>query len=85
VTDSGGVQKEAYFLKKPCITVYESSEWVETVEDGWNFIASPTNRTEIIEAVSHFQPTSKQKHHFGDGKASEKIAKIINEFEKSGR
>jgi UDP-GlcNAc3NAcA epimerase len=71
LTDSGGLQKEAFFLKKPCITLREETEWIETLEDNWNFIVG-TDVTKILEKVnvSHF---GAQKDFFGDGKAAEKI------------
>ncbi len=71
LTDSGGLQKEAFFLKKPCITLREETEWVETLEDNWNFVVG-TDEAKILEKVnvSHF---GKQKDSFGDGKAAEKI------------
>ncbi|MEW6096332.1 MAG: UDP-N-acetylglucosamine 2-epimerase (non-hydrolyzing) [bacterium] len=79
LTDSGGVQKEAYFFKVPCITLRENTEWVETVKDGWNVLVG-TNKNLIIQAVSAFNPDSKQRDVFGEGNASEKIAEILIDF-----
>jgi len=79
LTDSGGIQKEAYFFKVPCITLRENTEWVETVEDGWNILVG-TNKDLIHQAVSGFNPNSHQRDVFGDGKASEKIVKILIDF-----
>jgi UDP-GlcNAc3NAcA epimerase len=71
LTDSGGLQKEAFFLHKPCITLREETEWIETLEDNWNFIVG-TDRTKILEKFNITQ-FGKQKNFFGDGKAAEKI------------
>lgn len=76
LTDSGGVQKEAYILKVPCITLRENTEWVETVEDGWNVLVG-ADREMIIKKTNDFEPKGEQRNVFGDGKASEKIRKII--------
>ncbi len=76
LTDSGGVQKEAYILKVPCITLRDNTEWVETVEDGWNVLVG-ADKGKIIEIGNTFAPKRKQRHVFGDGCASEKIVKII--------
>lgn len=81
LTDSGGVQKEAYFYKVPCITLRNETEWVETIEDGWNLLVG-ANSAKIIEAMETFAPNSEQKNHYGDGKASEKIAEILKEFDR---
>lgn len=78
VTDSGGVQKEAYILSIPCITIRENTEWVETLEEGWNVLAG-LNTKKIINYVTDWHPAKKQMPIFGDGKASEII---INEIEK---
>ncbi len=76
ITDSGGVQKEAYFLKKPCITIRENTEWTETVFDGWNVLVGHS-REGIIKAVNEFQPDEEQTEAFGDGNAAGKILKIL--------
>ena len=77
VTDSGGVQKEAYFIGKPCITLRDSTEWTETVEAGWNVLVGADPRR-IAEAVSSFQPSGARPGLFGDGHAAEKIVKLLS-------
>lgn len=78
VTDSGGVQKEAYFMGKPCITMREQTEWVETVDCGWNIIVG-TDKNRIIKAINEFNPSGKREDIFGDGKAAQKILDKIGE------
>lgn len=76
-TDSGGVQKEAFFMKKPCITLRDETEWVETVKNGWNMIVG-TDKSKILDALNNFEPCTAQEKIFGDGHAGEKITDIIN-------
>lgn len=64
ITDSGGIQKEAYLLKKPCITLRTETEWTETVEDGWNILVNSDSEN-IAEIVNSFHPVSKQRDVFG--------------------
>ncbi len=78
LTDSGGVQKEAYFHGVPCITLREETEWVETVKDGWNVLVG-ANRERILDAIRTFEPKGERRESYGDGKASEKMAKIIDD------
>ena len=80
LTDSGGVQKEAYILKVPCITLRENTEWVETVEDGWNVLVG-ADREMIIKTIEEFNPNEEQRDVFGDGKASKNIVDIIKDIE----
>lgn len=80
LTDSGGVQKEAYFFKVPCITLRDETEWVETVEEGWNSItgADPAKIMDAIkEALSISPDRRKYTELYGDGKAGEKILEIL--------
>lgn len=77
LTDSGGVQKEAYFYKIPCITLRAETEWVETVNDGWNCLVG-ADREKISEAILNFSPNTPQKGHYGDGTASGKIVTTLN-------
>ena len=77
-TDSGGVQREAYFMGIPCITLRDETEWVGTVQTGWNQLVG-TNTDSILEAWSYFKPPVQLPPIFGDGKASQKIAAILSE------
>ena len=76
LTDSGGIQKEAYMLGVPCITLRENTEWVETVEAGWNVLVG-AGREGIVDAIQSFSPGSRQKDIFGDGNASHRIREIL--------
>lgn len=78
ITDSGGVQKEAYFCKVPCITLRENTEWLETVEQGVNTLVGVAPK-KILEAINNFR-TEEVKFNeplFGEGKTSSKIVEII--------
>ena len=77
LTDSGGVQKEAYMLGVPCITLRENTEWVETVEAGWNVLVG-AGREEIVSMILGFAPAGDQPPLFGDGRAAAGIAKVIH-------
>jgi UDP-N-acetylglucosamine 2-epimerase len=78
ITDSGGIQKEAFFLGTPCITLRENTEWTETVENGWNILVG-TDKEKILNAIKNFNPAQERKNHYGDGKAAEKICKILED------
>ncbi len=79
LTDSGGLQKEAYFLKKPCITLRDETEWIETLEGNWNFVVG-TNKEDILKKIN-IKKFGKQSNAFGNGKAGEKI---VAELERLG-
>jgi len=78
LTDSGGMQKEAYFLQVPCITLREETEWVETVDLGVNTLVG-ANPTKIVDAVLNFDPIFGEVQLYGNGNASEKIVEILKE------
>jgi len=77
LTDSGGVQKEAYFFGIPCLTLRDETEWIETVEDGWNVLVG-ADKKEILAAISDFNPKGTQGKSFGDGRAAERIVEILS-------
>ncbi|MDY7079294.1 MAG: UDP-N-acetylglucosamine 2-epimerase (non-hydrolyzing) [Chloroflexota bacterium] len=76
LTDSGGVQKEAYLFGVPCLTLREETEWVETVEAGWNLLLG-AGRTAIVRAAREFRPVGSPPPLFGDGHASERIVALL--------
>ncbi len=77
ITDSGGVQKEAYFLNKKCITLRKETEWMETLENNCNSLVD-LNYIKIKKILTDTdKPTVFKKSIFGDGKASEKIVDIL--------
>lgn len=75
LTDSGGLQKEAYWLGRPCLTLREETEWVETVKLGWNTLVG-TDPEKISAALVKSQP-SNRPHLYGDGAAAEKIVAAL--------
>ena len=81
LTDSGGVQKEAYWFKVPCFTLREETEWVETVEEGWNVLVGMKAKR-ILKGIRNFKEKKKVslKGVFGDGKASEKIVRTLMNY-----
>lgn len=86
MTDSGGLQKEAYFFGKPCITLRDETEWVELVESGANTLAG-ADKEKIVSSFHQFNQCSNKQIHqstnlYGDGKASEKIVKELTEYER---
>jgi UDP-GlcNAc3NAcA epimerase len=72
VTDSGGVQKEAYFAHKPCITLREQTEWVETVESGWNHLTG-TSAEKIRVTMEQLVSPDHYSENYGTGNTSAKI------------
>ena len=72
-----GIQKEAYIFKVPCITLRENTEWVETVEDGWNLLVGAESE-KIVGMANDFEPEGEQRDVFGSGDASGRIVKIIS-------
>jgi UDP-N-acetylglucosamine 2-epimerase len=77
-TDSGGIQREAYFLGIPCLTLRDETEWIETVEVGWNKLVG-TDPARVIEAWFTFTPPVEHPPIFGDGTAGQRIVQIIEE------
>ena len=77
LTDSGGMQKEAYFFGVPCVTMRTETEWVETVEAGWNLVVG-ADREKIVEAVRSFKTDKSRPELYGEGRTSEKIIKYLN-------
>jgi len=75
-TDSGGVQREAYFLGKPCLTLRDETEWTETVTAGWNVLTG-NEPEKIIQLWRNFAPPAHKPAIFGNGTAGEQIAKIL--------
>ncbi|MFD1848478.1 non-hydrolyzing UDP-N-acetylglucosamine 2-epimerase [Oceanobacillus bengalensis] len=76
LTDSGGLQKEAYMLRVPCITLRNESEWVETIQTGWNHLVG-TNKKEILNTVKNLKIPRDSPPIFGDGNTAQKIVETL--------
>ncbi len=76
LTDSGGIQKEAYWAGVPCVTLRNETEWLETVRVGWNVLAGAETDT-IVKAVQSFRVPDTHPLLYGDGRASGRIVGIL--------
>ncbi|MEX0721073.1 MAG: UDP-N-acetylglucosamine 2-epimerase (non-hydrolyzing) [Balneolaceae bacterium] len=75
ITDSGGIQKEAYILKKPCITLRPETEWIETVEAGWNLLIS-TSAKDFHAEIENFTPLQPHRDIFGEDVTEKMMVEI---------
>jgi len=80
LTDSGGMQKEAYYLGVPCVTLRDETEWVETVAAGWNTLAG-TDPDRILTAVRERMRDGSPPPIYGDGTTARRIAMILSDLE----
>jgi UDP-N-acetylglucosamine 2-epimerase len=78
LTDSGGVQKEAYLLGVPCITLRDTTEWVETVDSGWNVLVD-LDREAALAALERNPPTERPEL-YGGGHASERVCDVVGAY-----
>ena len=78
LTDSGGVQKEAYLLGVPCVTLRDTTEWVETVEAGWNTLAD-LDRDAALAALGR-RPPGERPELYGGGHAAERVCDVLSAY-----
>jgi UDP-GlcNAc3NAcA epimerase len=76
LTDSGGIQKEAYWLEVPCVTLREETEWVETVETGWNKLAG-TRIKDILKGIQSYKLPDLHPPLYGDESVAERTVYIL--------
>lgn len=82
VTDSGGIQKEAFFQGVPCVTLRDETEWVELVQSGWNVVVPPVNEQGVysaVVAVLKKERPKERENFYGDGRSAEAIVKMLME------
>jgi UDP-N-acetylglucosamine 2-epimerase (non-hydrolysing)/UDP-GlcNAc3NAcA epimerase len=75
LTDSGGVQKEAYLAGVPCVTLRETTEWTETVETGWNILVGLDAQAAC--AALDRPPPAERPPLYGDGRAGERVVEAL--------
>jgi UDP-N-acetylglucosamine 2-epimerase len=78
LTDSGGVQKEAYLLGVPCVTLRDRTEWIETVEAGWNMLVD-LDADAALRALEH-SPPFERPELYGGGHAAERVAEVLSAY-----
>jgi UDP-N-acetylglucosamine 2-epimerase len=78
LTDSGGIQKEAYLLGTPCLTLRDRTEWVETVEAGWNTLVD-LDRESALVALER-QPSAERPELYGGGRAGERVVDVVSAY-----
>jgi UDP-N-acetylglucosamine 2-epimerase (non-hydrolysing)/UDP-GlcNAc3NAcA epimerase len=83
LTDSGGVQKEAYLLGTPCVTLRDTTEWVETVEQGWNVLVD-LDRDAALAALEREPPPGERPELYGGGRAAERICDVLDAYTPAG-
>ena len=76
-TDSGGVQREAYYLSVPCLTLRDETEWVATIQTGWNILVGADEKR-ILNAWFNIKPPSEHPDIYGNGNAAHRIVEMIN-------
>lgn len=76
-TDSGGVQREAFYLDTRCITLRDETEWTETIDCGWNTLVG-ADSDRISRALTQTEPTPPKPQLYGDGRAAERVVEVID-------
>ena len=82
LTDSGGVQKEAYLHGVPCVTLRDTTEWVETVEAGWNVLVD-LDKEAALTALER-QPPAERPELYGGGRAGERVLDVVSSYTPGG-
>jgi UDP-N-acetylglucosamine 2-epimerase (non-hydrolysing) len=79
ITDSGGLQKESFALRTPCVTIRNETEWPETIALGWNTLCEP-NAEAILSSISNSTERNYDEHPYGEGQAARRAVDVIKKF-----
>jgi UDP-N-acetylglucosamine 2-epimerase len=79
LTDSGGIQKEAYLLRVACVTLRDSTEWVETVDAGWNTLVD-LDTDAALAALERPPPAGERPELYGGGRAAERVLAVLSSY-----